>query len=87
MVNNDLSSLLHSSNFCKEMLVKYDGGASKDVYKMDQGSMREPETKHQSTVWVFEPEPNPTKVVCGKNHEANGGLFLLQNRSCDDCST
>ena len=26
----------------------------------------EPETKQQSNVWIFEPEPNPTKVVCGK---------------------
>ena len=50
---------------------KYDGGASKDVYKIVTGDepciwAYEPETKHQSTVWVFELEPNPMKVVCGK---------------------
>ena len=25
------------------------------------------ETKQQSTMWAFEGEPNPTKVVCGKS--------------------
>ena len=39
----------------------------------------EPETKQQSTVWVFEQEPNPTKVVCGKIISKHGGLFLLQH--------
>ena len=53
------------------MLEEYDGGASKDVYKIvtfDESPVcpYEPETKQQSTVWVFEPEPNATKIVCGK---------------------
>ena len=51
------------------MLEKYDGGALKDVYKNVRGDeswiyANEPETKQQSIVWIFEHEPNPTKVVC-----------------------
>ena len=53
------------------MLGTYDGGALKDVYKTVTGDESwicayEPETKQQSTVWVFESEPNPTKAVFGK---------------------
>ena len=40
------------------MLEKYDRGASKDVGKI---YAYEPETKQQSTVWVFD-EPIPTKI-------------------------
>ena len=55
-------------DWCKQMLKKYNGGASKDVYKIVTGDESwiyayEPETKQQSTVWVFQDEPNPTKVV------------------------
>ena len=55
----------------KKCWKKNHGGASQDVYKIVTGDESwicayEPETKQQSTVWVFEPEPNPTKVVCGK---------------------
>ena len=54
------------------MLKEYDGGVSKDGYKTVAGDESwiyayEPKTKQQSTVWVFEDEPNPTKVVCGKS--------------------
>ena len=57
-------------DWCKEMLEKYDGGASKDVNEIVTGDESwicalEPETKQQSTVRVFEPQPNPTRVVCG----------------------
>ena len=57
--------------FVKKCWKKYDGGASKDVYKIVTGDeswicAHEPKTKQQCTVWAFEPEPNPTKVVCGK---------------------
>ena len=52
------------------MFEKYDRGASKDGYKIVTGDAAwrpyESETKQQSTVWVFEDKPNPTKVVCGK---------------------
>ena len=49
-------------DWCKEVLEKYDRGASKDVYKivLDDESWiyaYEPDIKQQST------EPNPTKVV------------------------
>ena len=54
------------------MQEKYDHGASKDVYKIvtcDDSWIYayESETKQQSTVLVFEGEPNTTKVVCGKS--------------------
>ena len=54
------------------MLEKCDRGASKDVYKIVTDDelwiyAYEPETKQQSTVWVFEDEPNPTKVVLGRS--------------------
>ncbi len=50
------------------MLKKYDRGASKHVYDIVTGDESwiyayEPESKQQSTVWVFQDEPNPTKVV------------------------
>ena len=53
------------------MFEKHDGGVSKEVYKIATDDelwicAYEPETKQQFTVWVFEPEPNPTKVVCEK---------------------
>ena len=55
-----------SFGWCKEMLEKYDGGASKDVYKIVTGDEKciceyESQTKQQSIGWVLEPEPNPTK--------------------------
>ena len=42
-------------------------GASKDVYKIAADDEYwiyeyEPETKQQSTVWLFEPEPNLTNT-------------------------
>ena len=40
----------------------------------------EPETKPQSTVWVFEEEPNRTKVVCGK-------IISKQMVACFFCKT
>ena len=54
------------------MFGKYYRCASKDVYKIVTGDESwiyayEPETKQQSTVWVFEDEPNPTKVVRGRS--------------------
>ena len=74
------------------MLGKYDGGASKDVYKIVTSDkswiyLYELEIKQQSTMWAFEDKPNPSKVVCGtKDFEANGRLFLRQIWSCSDCS-
>ena len=52
----------------KEMLQKYDRGASKHVYDIvtvDESCIYgyEPERKKQSTVWVFQDEPNPAKVA------------------------
>ena len=56
----------------KEMLQKYDSDASKHVYDIvtDDESWNyayEPESKQQSTVWVFQDEPNPTKVARAEN--------------------
>ena len=55
-------------DWSKEMLQKYDSGALKRVYEIvtsDESCIcaYEPESKQQSTVWVFQDEPNPTKVV------------------------
>ena len=59
-------------DWCKEMLKKYAQGASKAVYNIYTGDESwiyayEPETKQQSTVWVFQDEPKPTKVVRGRS--------------------
>ena len=59
-------------DWCIEMLKKYDGGASKDVYKIATADKSwicayEPETKQQFNKWAFEDKPNPTKVVCEKS--------------------
>ena len=45
-------------DWCKEMLENYDGGVSKNVYKIVTGDESwicayEPETKQLSIVWVF----------------------------------
>lgn len=55
-------------DWSRKMLRKFNKGASKDVYKIVTGDESwiyayEPETKKQSTVWVFQDESNPTKVV------------------------
>jgi len=55
-------------DWCKEMLQKYNHGASNAVYNICTGDESwiyayEPETKQQSTVWAFQDESNPTKVV------------------------
>jgi [histone H3]-lysine36 N-dimethyltransferase SETMAR len=54
--------------WCKEMLRKYNKGSSKAVYDICTGDESwiynyDPETKQQSTVWVFQNEAKPTKVV------------------------
>lgn len=54
--------------WCKQMIKEYDKGRSKAVYNIVTGDESwiyayEPESKQQSTVWVFQSEPNPTKVV------------------------
>ena len=55
-------------DWSKEMLKKYDRGASKHVYDVVTGYESwiyayEPESKQQTTVWVFQVEPNSTKVA------------------------
>ena len=52
----------------KEMLQKYDRGPSKHVYDIVTGEeswiyATEPESKQQSTVWLFQDEPNPIKYA------------------------
>ena len=56
-------------DWSKEMLQKYDRSVSKhvsDIVKVDESWFHayEPENKQHSTVWVFQDEPNPTKVAC-----------------------
>jgi histone-lysine N-methyltransferase SETMAR len=55
-------------DWCRKMIEKYKSGASKAVYSIVTGDESwiyayEPETKGQSTVWVFQFEENPTKVT------------------------
>ena len=55
------------------MLQTYDRGASKHVYDVVTGdeswiSAYEPESKQQSTVWLFQYEPNPTKVARARSN-------------------
>ena len=50
--------LVLSVDWSKEMLNKYDRDASKHFYDIAY----EPESEQQLTVWVFQDEPNPTKV-------------------------
>ncbi|GFU40787.1 putative mariner transposase [Nephila pilipes] len=59
-------------DWCKEMLEKYIQGTSKAVYNIYTGDESwiyayELETKQQSTVWVFQDEAKPTKVVRGRS--------------------
>ena len=54
------------------MLQKYDGGASKhvsDIVTDDESWIYayEPESKQQSTMWVFQDEPNSTEVACTRS--------------------
>lgn len=54
--------------WCHFMLEKFDRGRSKCVYDIVTGDETwiccyEPESKRQSTVWMFDDEPPPTKVV------------------------
>lgn len=58
--------------WCKQMLSKFGRGAANAVYNIVTGDETwiysyEPETKQQSTVWVFDGELNPTKVVRGRS--------------------
>ena len=55
-------------DWSKEMLKKYDRGASQHVYDTVTGDESwiyayEPESKQESNVWVFQDEPNSTKVA------------------------
>jgi histone-lysine N-methyltransferase SETMAR len=55
-------------DWCRFMLKKFDNGRSKSVSYIVTGDETwiyayDPETKQQSTVWVFEDEPAPTKVT------------------------
>ena len=52
----------------KKCFKKYDRGASKHVYDIATGDeswiyVYEPESKQQSTICVFQDEPNPAKVA------------------------
>ena len=54
------------------MLQKYDRGTSKHVYDIVTGDESwiyayELEKKQQSTVWVFQDKPNPTKVAVARS--------------------
>lgn len=53
--------------WCHDMIDKFDAGSSRRVYDIITGDeswiyQYDPETKRQSTVWVFQNEATPTKV-------------------------
>ena len=65
------------------MLQKYDHGASKHVRDIVTGNewwtyAYEPESKQQSTVWVFQDEKNPTKVARAWS-TSSPDFFLMGN--------
>jgi len=70
--NLTIDQKLARVDWCKATLKKYDRGASHAVYNIYTGDETwiyayEPETKQQSTVWMFEGEDNPTKVARTKS--------------------
>ena len=78
----------------KKIIKKFNAGASKEVYKIITGDKSwiygyEPEQKQQSAVWVFQNEPNPTKVVRARGALQNkwspvfsGKLVMWQQYLC-----
>jgi len=81
-------------DWSKEMLKKYDRGASKAVYSIVTGDETwiyayEPESKQQLTVrvWVFQDEPNPTKVVCARSVAKQMACFFRKNWTCGNGTT
>lgn len=55
-------------DWCTKMLYKYNSGTSNSIYNIVTGDESwiyayDPETKEQSTVWVFQDEVAPTKVA------------------------
>lgn len=59
-------------NWCRQMLKSFSNGGSKRVWDIVTGDTTwiysyDPETKQQSTVWVFGHEPPPTKVFRDKS--------------------
>lgn len=55
------------AEWCHDMMIKFDAGSSRRIYDIVTGDeswiyQYDPETKCQSTVWLFQNEPTPTKV-------------------------
>ena len=70
-------------DWSKQMLQKYDHGASKHVYDIVTGDelwiyADEPKSKQQSTVWVFQDEPN-CQIARTKHFQANDCLIFRKN--------
>lgn len=82
--------------WCEETLERFNSGASNLVYDIVTGDESwiysyEPETKQQSTVWVFQEEAKPTKVTrsrsvskqmiaCFVSKTRHVATILLENR-------
>ena len=72
-------------DWSKVILQNYDRGASKHVYDIVTGDeswiyVDEPESKQQSTVWVFQDEPNPTRVTRARSTSKQMiASFFLKN--------
>ncbi|RLU25238.1 hypothetical protein DMN91_003331 [Ooceraea biroi] len=67
------------------MLKKFNRGRSHLVYNIVTGDETwiysyEPESKQQSTVWVFQSEPKPTKVVRSRSAANEQEAKFVQDR-------
>jgi len=68
----------------RKMISKYNCGASKAVYSIVTGDESwiyayEPERKGQSTVWVFQSEAKPTKVVRSRSVKNQMVAWLISS--------
>jgi hypothetical protein len=72
-------------DWCKEMVKKFNRGASENMYTIVTGDATwiysyEPETKQQYTVWVFQDEQNPTNIDRSRNTSKKMIAFLFRKR-------
>ena len=77
----------------QEILQKHNRGTSKHGYEIVTSYESwiyayVPESKQQSTVWVFQDEPNPTKVAhIGSTSKQMVACFFRKNRTCRNRTT
>ncbi|GBP39611.1 hypothetical protein EVAR_26694_1 [Eumeta japonica] len=74
-------------DWCKKMTKQHNYGALKAVYNIYKGNefriyAYDPVTKQQSTVWVFQDEPNRTEITSDTKHRNHSqyGIVSLRRR-------